>query len=129
MQLMLYLLVLLCLLAFPYLLYAASAGALELRDVYCSCCCTYLLLLYLLAFTNLLYLASAGALELCDVYCSCCCTYLLLLYLLAFTYLLYLASAGALELRDVYSAKNLMQFLEFSKELGWQVCSGSGQVY
>ena len=38
------------------------------------------------------------------------------------TYLLYLASAGALELRDVYSAKNLMQFLEFSKELGWQVC-------
>mmetsp|Transcript_89405 Transcript_89405/g.144804 ORF Transcript_89405/g.144804 Transcript_89405/m.144804 type:complete len:158 (+) Transcript_89405:332-805(+) len=31
------------------------------------------------------------------------------------------ASAGALELREVYSAKNLMQFLEFSKELGWQV--------
>jgi len=31
------------------------------------------------------------------------------------------ASAGALELRQVYAAKNLMQFLEFSKELGWQV--------
>ena len=31
------------------------------------------------------------------------------------------ASAGALELRQVYSAKNLMQFLEMSKELGWYV--------
>jgi len=31
------------------------------------------------------------------------------------------ASAGAMELRPIYSAKNLMQFLEFSKELGWQV--------
>ena len=53
MQLLLYLLVLLYILAFTVLalLYLASAGALELRDVCCSCCFTYLLLLYLLAFT------------------------------------------------------------------------------
>lgn len=31
------------------------------------------------------------------------------------------ASAGAMELRPVYSAKNLMQFLEQSKQVGWQV--------
>ncbi|EKX45738.1 hypothetical protein GUITHDRAFT_86895 [Guillardia theta CCMP2712] len=31
------------------------------------------------------------------------------------------ASAGAMELYQVYSVSNLMQFLNWSKELGWQV--------
>ena len=31
------------------------------------------------------------------------------------------ASAGAMELRPVYSARNMMQFLEHSKQAGWQV--------